>query len=94
MYKKLLNRFSAPTHNYEFFVSQWTTLLYIAPSLVVVLYKVMKMNPLVSARPEVSCFQTIFLNLDPPSCFAATGSARAQDRDTVYAKHILEDGVA
>jgi len=38
-YKKLLNRFSSPTHNYEFFVSQWSTLLYMLPSILIVLYR-------------------------------------------------------
>ncbi|GMH87322.1 hypothetical protein TL16_g10819 [Triparma laevis f. inornata] len=62
VYKKLLNRFSAPTHNYEFFVSQWTTLLYIIPSLVVVMYKVMKMNPKArhSHRQEMVSSQSVY----------------------------------
>merc|ERR1711871_1014300 len=40
-YKLLLNRFSSTSgdHNYEFFVSQWTTLLYLIPSIFIVLYK-------------------------------------------------------
>ena len=40
-YKLLLNRFSSASgdHNYEFFVSQWTTLLYLIPSILIVLYK-------------------------------------------------------
>jgi len=40
-YKLLLNRFSSSdgSHNYEFFVSQWTTLLYLIPSILIVLYK-------------------------------------------------------
>ncbi|GMH87395.1 hypothetical protein TrST_g11883 [Triparma strigata] len=62
VYKKLLNRFSAPTHNYEFFVSQWTTLLYIVPSLVVVMYKVTKMNPLArrAHKIEIQSTQNIY----------------------------------
>ena len=40
-YKKLLNRFSAVdgSHNYEFFVSQWSTLLYMVPSIFIVIYR-------------------------------------------------------
>ena len=63
IYKKLLNRFSTATHNYEFFVSQWTTLLYILPSLVVVLHKVVFMmtkEDRKSHHIEVKSSQTIY----------------------------------
>jgi hypothetical protein len=40
-FKKLLNKFSAVdgSHNYEFFVSQFTTMLYLIPSVIMVVYR-------------------------------------------------------
>ena len=46
-FKKLLNKFTATdqSHNYEFFVSQFTTLLYLIPSLAVCLLTYSKSSP-------------------------------------------------